>query len=204
MWCRYTHLIMHTRNPCTIIYLYFIYLNIYPYVWASKSGFQIMRCRYIPLIINTRHPYTNIHLNLQVLNLKNNQVRSFAGTRAQPRLTHVHLALNPLSQLVYYRPMCVHAFRPIRIGVFFRTCTCCFKSWCFSYVQMCMSPITHICVSREYMGSEKYLVDRNTPNQCCRFDRNTVGILINPLSKLWWEYNGNTMGIPNHPLSKNW
>ena len=56
---------------------------------------------------------------LQILNVKNNYIRSFAGTVPQPKLSRLYLAENPISRLKYYRQMCVHAFRPLRVGELF-------------------------------------------------------------------------------------
>ena len=61
-----------------------------------------------------RHTYTYTYT--QVLHAKDNHVRALAGVKPQPQLAHLTLAANPISTLTYYRPMCVHAFRPRRVG----------------------------------------------------------------------------------------
>ena len=51
-----------------------------------------------------------------VRGLAGDDVRALAGVKPQPQLANLTLAANPISTLTYYRPMCVHAFRPRRVG----------------------------------------------------------------------------------------
>ena len=142
---------------CTCVY---IHIHVYTHTC-------IYVCTYMCIY---RHTYTYTYT--QVLHAKDNHVRALAGVKPQPQLAHLTLAANPISTLTYYRPLCVHAFRPRRVGALLIDAVRVYMYTCI-YLQIHTDIHTHMYICT-YIHRHRHIQQ--------------------------YIYTGHPLGSPPHPL----